>query len=139
MKVWKQDPDPTSQTPLLLKITGDSELNFHFTLQLRRKEEPGVTPVPDTLVNGLTFIAASNSGDVDNLVTREFHADPNLHKNPNVHLVGDFNTEGSPTVQFQYNWRWRPPQGVEEKFGGWRNTCSVRFARVELAVPPGHN
>ncbi len=57
-------------------------------------ETNGVTA--NTHVNGLTYVYASTPREVENLVTREFHADPNLHKNSNVELVGDFSTGGSP-------------------------------------------
>ena len=80
----------------------------------------------DTQINGLTYVCASNPREVENLVTREFHADPNLHKNANVDLVGDFNTGGSPSVTFDWAWKWKPPKSAEDKGGGWRNTCSVR-------------
>ena len=78
----------------------------------------------DTVINGLTFAFSSSSRDLDNLVTREFHADPNLHKNPNVALVGDITTGGSQSVQFDWTWKWRPPKSIEDKGGGWRNICS---------------
>jgi Arf-GAP/SH3 domain/ANK repeat/PH domain-containing protein len=77
----------------------------------------------DTSINGLTFAFASNAKDLDNLVTREFHADPNLHKNANVELVGDYSTGGNPSVRFDWSWKWRPPKAVEDRGGGWRNTC----------------
>ena len=57
-------------------------------------------------------------------MTREFHADPNLHKNANVELVGDYSTDGSPSIRFEWQWKWRPPKLTEDKVGGWRNTCS---------------
>ncbi len=78
----------------------------------------------DTFINGLTFVYASNNKELDNLVTREFHADPNLHKNANVKLVGDYSTAGSPSVRFDWSWKWRPPKITEDRGGGWRNTCS---------------
>ena len=55
---------------------------------------------------------------------REFRADPNLHKNSNVELVGDYSTGGSPSVRFDWSWKWRPPKPTEDRGGGWRNTCS---------------
>ncbi|CAK7225269.1 hypothetical protein SCUCBS95973_005807 [Sporothrix curviconia] len=78
----------------------------------------------DTMINGLTFVQASNLREVENLLTREFHADPNLHKNSNVELVGDFSTGGSPSVTFDWSWQWKPPRTMEDKGGGWRNSCS---------------
>lgn len=78
----------------------------------------------DTFINGLTFVYASNHRELDNLVTREFHADPNLHKNANVELVGDFSTGGSPSLRYDWSWKWRPPKITEDRGGGWRNTCS---------------
>lgn len=76
------------------------------------------------MINGLTFVQASNLREVENLLTREFHADPNLHKNSNVELVGDFSTGSSPSVTFDWSWRWKPPKNLEDKGGGWRNSCS---------------
>ena len=83
----------------------------------------GLSEPVDTFINGLTFAFASNAKDLDNLVTREFHSDPNLHKNANVELVGDYSTGGSPSVRFDWSWKWRPPKTVEDRGGGWRNTC----------------
>jgi len=81
----------------------------------------------DTVVNGLTYVSASTAKEVENLVTREFHADPNLHKNANVQLVGDYSTGGSQSVSFEWSWKWRPPKSTEDRGGGWRNNCSVRL------------
>ncbi|PWW72064.1 ArfGap-domain-containing protein [Tuber magnatum] len=123
-----QDPDPNAQSPFLLKLTNEDDLTFNFTFNIRRKDDATGSNGPGTNINGLTFIVASNTRDLENLVTREFHADPNLHKNPNVNLVGDFSTDGSKAVQFEWQWRWRPPQGMEDredrKNMGWRNACS---------------
>jgi Arf-GAP with SH3 domain, ANK repeat and PH domain-containing protein len=83
------------------------------------------TNLVDTVINGLTYVSASNAREVENLVTLEFHADPNLHKNANVQLVGDYSTSGSKSVTFDWSWKWRPPKTNEDKGGGWRNTCSV--------------
>lgn len=78
----------------------------------------------DTQINGLTYVYASTPREVENLVTREFHADPNLHKNANVELIGDFSTGGSPTVTFDWSWKWKPPKHSEDPGGGWRSSCS---------------
>ncbi|KAH0611429.1 uncharacterized protein H6S33_010694 [Morchella sextelata] len=120
-----QDPDPQCQTPLLLKLSNEDDLFFNFKFNIRQRGDPAKGTVADTNISGLTFAIASNGRDLENLVTREFHADPNLHKNPNVNLIGDFCTEGSNSIEFEWKWRWRPPQGAEERRGvGWRNTCS---------------
>lgn len=58
------------------------------------------------------------------MVVREFNSDPNLHKNPNVELVGDYTTGGLPSVQFSWTWKWRPPKPTEDRGGGWRTACS---------------
>ena len=79
----------------------------------------------DTTINGLTLIFAPSPKDVDFLVTREFHADPNFHKNPNVELVqSEVTTGGSSSVQLDYSWKWRPPKASDDKGGGWRTVCS---------------
>jgi len=117
-------------------LTNDEELSFTFAFVIRQTTptptlqagttgaEAAATPV-DTQIAGLTYVYASTPREVENLVTREFHADPNLHKNANVELVGDFTTGGSPSVSFEWTWKWKPPKPAEDKGGGWRNSCSV--------------
>jgi Arf-GAP/SH3 domain/ANK repeat/PH domain-containing protein len=81
-------------------------------------------PIEST-INGLTFMHAATPRDLDNLVMRELHNDPNMHKNnPNVNLVGDYSTNGSQSVQFTWSWQWKPPRAAEERGRGWRNCCS---------------
>ena len=111
----------------LFRLNNDDDLLFNFTFIIRQGQS-NVTGAPateavDTFINGLTFAFASNAKDLDNLITREFHADPNLHKNANVELVGDYSTGGSPSVKFDWSWKWRPPKPTEDRGGGWRNTC----------------
>ncbi|KAI9809812.1 MAG: hypothetical protein M1825_000245 [Sarcosagium campestre] len=131
-----QDPEPPSSAPspsYLLRLNNDDELRFDFVFNIRQTQPPqtgstpgssNATPLVDTTINGLTFAYASNSRILDNLVTREFHADPNLHKNTNVQLLGDYTTAGSPSVQAEWSWSWRPPKSSEDRGGGWRNVCS---------------
>ncbi|KAJ6006585.1 hypothetical protein N7451_004529 [Penicillium sp. IBT 35674x] len=135
-----QDPDVPSTAPtptFLLRLTNDDELVFNFTFILRQTPTGNVTgstvngvstslpEVSDTILNGLTFAHASNSKELDNLITREFHANPNLQNNSNVQLIGDFSTDGTPSVSFEWSWTWKPPKGPEDKGGGWRNSCSL--------------
>ena len=120
----------------LLRLSNEDELVFNFTFILRQTQIASVTnstvngvstslpEVADTVLTGLTFAHASNSKELDNLITREFHANPNLQNNSNVQLVGDFSTDGSPSIQFEWSWNWRPPKATEDKGGGWRNSCS---------------
>ncbi|KAL4751907.1 hypothetical protein BDW72DRAFT_83694 [Aspergillus terricola var. indicus] len=134
-----QDPDspPSAPSPsFLLRLNNDDELIFKFTFILRQTQTGNVSnstvngvattlpEVADTILTGLTFAHAPNSKELDNLVTREFHANPNLQNNSNVQLVGDFTTGGSPSVQFDWAWKWKPPKNTEDKGGGWRNSCS---------------
>ncbi|KAL9014956.1 MAG: hypothetical protein Q9173_000410 [Seirophora scorigena] len=124
-----QDPEPPSSASppcFLLRLNNDDELFFNFSFLVRQSQSSvSDTHSPiDTFINGLTFAFASNSKELDNLVTREFHADPNLHKNSNVELVGDISTGGSPFVQLDWTWRWRPPKPAEDRGGGWRHLCS---------------
>ncbi|KAF4974966.1 hypothetical protein FZEAL_8191 [Fusarium zealandicum] len=127
-----QDPDPANPTgapSFLIKLSNDDELIFSFAFVMRQSQaspsSPDANPSPiDTSISGLTFVSASNYKEVENLVTREFHADPNLHKNANVALVGDYSTGGSPSVTFEWTWKWKPPKPVEDRGGGWRNSCS---------------
>lgn len=135
-----QDPDlsPSAQTPtFLLRLSNEEDLEFKFTFVLRQTQSGNVTnatvngvstslpEVADTALTGLTFAHAPNSKELDNLITREFHANPNLQNNSNVQLIGDYSTNGSPSVQFDWTWRWKPPKPTEEKGGGWRNSCSL--------------
>ena len=78
----------------------------------------------DTSISGLTFAYAQNAKELDTLVTREFHADPNLHKNSNVQFLGDYATRGNPVITYEWTWHWKPPKPQEDKGGGWRNCCS---------------
>ncbi|RDW63940.1 centaurin beta [Coleophoma crateriformis] len=133
---YVQDPEPSlaSTAPnFMLKLNHDEELTFNFTFILRQSQQItiGSNGVPesiggmvDTVINGLTYVSASTAKEVENLVTREFHADPNLHKNANVQLVGDYTTGGSQSVSFEWSWKWRPPKPIEDRGGGWRNECS---------------
>lgn len=124
-----QDPEssPISPLPFFIPCLGsEDELEFAFSFVVRQGQS-SVSSVPnaiDTFINGLTFAFASTNKDLDNLVTREFHADPNLHRNANVELVGDYATGGSPSTRFDWSWKWRPPKAIEDKGGGWRNICS---------------
>ncbi|CAK7268119.1 hypothetical protein SEPCBS57363_002934 [Sporothrix epigloea] len=101
--------------------------------------DAAASPDVDTVINGLTFVQASNLREVDNLLTREFDADPNLHKNSNVELVGDFSTGGSSSVTFDWSWQWKPPRNSEDKGGGWRNSCSfVEYDQHLITAAPVH-
>ena len=127
-----QDAEPSGAAggpAFLLKLTNDDELVFTFTFIIRQTQPADSTTTAgatDTQINNLTFVYASNAREVENLVTREFHADPNLHKNANVELVGsNYSTDGSSSVTFAWTWLWKPPKSVEDKGGGWRNCCSV--------------
>ncbi|KAL3247127.1 hypothetical protein ABHI18_012519, partial [Aspergillus niger] len=134
-----QDPDVSPSAPVptfLLRLNNEDELNFKFTFILRQTQtgnaanstvngvSTSLPEVADTVLTGLTFAHAPNSRELDNLITREFHANPNLQNNSNVQLVGDYSTAGSPSVQFDWSWKWKPPKVVEDKGGGWRNSCS---------------
>ncbi|KAG8666086.1 hypothetical protein FPOAC2_11179 [Fusarium poae] len=129
-----QDPDTSNATAapnFLVKLSNDDELIFSFTFVMRQAQlaqptspSDSAPTAVDTSISGLTYVYASNLKEVENLVTREFHADPNLHRNANVALVGDYSTGGSPSVSFEWTWKWKPPKPTEDKGGGWRNSCS---------------
>ncbi|KAF4768817.1 hypothetical protein HAV15_008345 [Penicillium sp. str.  len=105
-----QDPDTPSAAPVptfMLRLSNDEELIFNFTFIIRQTQTGnapnsvnGVSTtmpeVADTNLMGLTFAHASNSKELDNLITREFHANPNLQNNSNVQLIGDYSTGGYP-------------------------------------------
>ncbi|KAI1504379.1 hypothetical protein F5X99DRAFT_38024 [Biscogniauxia marginata] len=116
-----QDIEPSPTPTFLLKLSNEDELVFNFTFILRQDEE-GTNA--DTHLHGLTYVHGSSIREVENLVTREFHADPNLHKNANVELVGEYTTGGSPSVSFEWSWKWKPPKMTEDRGGGWKNVCS---------------
>ncbi|KAI9658817.1 MAG: hypothetical protein M1831_003843 [Alyxoria varia] len=128
---YVQDPEssaPNGLPTFLPRLEYDEELKFDFTFSVRQGNtaaSPDLASTDaDTVIKGLTFIFAPTTRDLDTLVTREFNADPNLHKNPNVDLVGDFSTVGKTSENFEWSWKWRPPKGAEDKGGGWRTSCS---------------
>ncbi|KKA21128.1 ARF GTPase activator (Csx2) [Rasamsonia emersonii CBS 393.64] len=136
---YVQDPDPPASAPVpsfLLRLNNEDELWFNFTFIVRQTQTGNVlnstvngvsTSLPetiDTTLTGLTFAHASNVKELDNLITREFHANPNLQNNSNVQLIGDYSTKGSPSIQFEWSWKWKPPKAAEDRGGGWRNSCS---------------
>ncbi|KAG8623987.1 hypothetical protein KVT40_008963 [Elsinoe batatas] len=134
---YVQDPESTlsgGAPTFLLRLPNDEELTFTFSCSVRQAtavvspEGPhgstSTSPSTDTNIQGLTFVFGSSAKEIDQLVTREFHADPNIHKNPNVAVVGDYSTSGAPTTQFSYTWKWKPPKTSEDMGGGWRTTCS---------------
>ncbi|KIW29668.1 uncharacterized protein PV07_05464 [Cladophialophora immunda] len=124
-----QDPD-SSALSFLPRLDLEDELEIHFTFVTRQNSGPlpatpsTSTAAVDATITGLTFAYAQNAKELDTLVTREFHADPNLHKNSNVQFIGDFGTNGSPAVTYEWTWHWKPPKAQEDKGGGWRNCCS---------------
>ncbi|RKF61252.1 putative arf gtpase activator [Golovinomyces cichoracearum] len=122
---YVQDPESPPNFPtFILKLNNDDELTFKFSFIIRQTTVPESTTQLDTNINGLTYVSASTAKEVETLVTREFHADPNFHKNSNVQLVGDFSTGNSQSVSFDWSWKWRPPKSTEDRGGGWRNACS---------------
>ncbi|QSZ28705.1 hypothetical protein DSL72_003205 [Monilinia vaccinii-corymbosi] len=139
---YVQDPDtlPGAAPNFLLKVNYDEELTFNFTFIIRQSQgflpatsgAKDVVGLMDTVINGLTYVSASTAREVENLVTREFHADPNLHKNANVQLVGDYSTGGSQSVSFEWSWKWRAPKPTEDRGGGWRNHCSVCWTESHM-------
>ena len=124
-----QDPNATGLA-FLPRLDLEDDLEIRFTFVTRQNSGPlpatpsTSTAAVDTSISGLTFAYAQNAKELDTLVTREFHADPNLHKNSNVQLIGDFGTHGSPAITYGWTWRWKPPKIQEDKGGGWRNCCS---------------
>jgi len=121
-----QNTDTPFAPPFLLALNNDEELIFEFNLvtQQTPSSDPASSST-DTSINGLTFLFAGSTRELDNLVTREFHADPNLHKNSNVELVAsDLSTRGLSRVETTWSWRWRPPKQSEDIGGGWKNICT---------------
>ncbi|KAF1941889.1 centaurin-beta-2 [Clathrospora elynae] len=137
---YVQDPEATAPRDgppvFLLRLPSDEALTFSFTLVLRQHlavpsiysasstAPPAPSGLIDTSIQGLTFVFAPGSRELDRLVTRELHANPNLHKNPQVELVGDYSTAGHASVQFPWAWKWAPPPSGESRGGGWRTSCS---------------
>ena len=110
----------------LFRLNNDDDLHFNFSFVIRQGTSSAQSAIDgiETLITGLTFAFASNARELDNLITREFHSNPNLHKNANVELLGDYSTGESQSAKFEWSWKWRPPKPTEDRGGGWRNTCS---------------
>ena len=130
---YVQDPESLLHglsPAFLIRLSNIDDLNFHFTFIIRQQGQSAANsnsttgPTCDTSISGLTYVFASTPKEVDHLVVREFHTDPNLHKNANVQLVGDYSTAGNASAQFSWTWKWRPPKQSEDRGGGWRNSCS---------------
>ena len=123
-----QDPESASSTvpQLLLRFNNDEDLHLHFRFVVQSPHALQAIDGNDssTQINNLTFAFASNYKDLEALVTRDFHADPNIHKNANVELLGDVSTNGNSSLHFDWSWNWRPPKFTEDRGGGWRNTFS---------------
>ncbi|EME80208.1 uncharacterized protein MYCFIDRAFT_208514 [Pseudocercospora fijiensis CIRAD86] len=129
-----QDPESIASglpPSFLVRLSNSDDINFHFTFIIRQQTQSTSPPTSnaapsmiDTQLSGLTYVFASTPKEVEHLVVREFHSDPNLHKNPNVQLIGDYSTGGNASAQFTWTWKWRPPKPSEDRGGGWRNSCS---------------
>lgn len=141
-----QDPEtiPTTETPsFILRVPFEEELTFDFAcavadnnLNLTRPSATSDFTRPSATsdftqnqaqsnVPSLTFVFASSSREVESLVTSEFHADPNFHKNPNVQLVNAENSTATSTSAINWSWKWRPPKPSEDPNKGWLTACSV--------------
>lgn len=128
-----QDPDQqnvSNSLNFLLRLSNHDDIFFYFTFVMRQSQatSPPTTDqtlTTDTVINSLTFLFASTPRELETLVTREFNADPNLHRNPNVDLLGDYTTAGNAVEHFEWSWKWRPPKVEKDRGGGWRNSCSV--------------
>lgn len=115
-----------------MRIDLEDDLEFDFVLVARQTTVAQVTSpttpssnvTVDTHISGLTFAYASNAKELDTLVTREFHSDPNLHRNSNVQLIGDLSTTGLSSIEHRWVWKWGPPKTLEDRGGGWRCSCS---------------
>nr|POE51587.1 putative ribosylation factor gtpase-activating protein cnt6 [Quercus suber] len=129
---YVQDPESASGNippAFLVRLGNVEDLVFNFTFVARQFDAPNGTSsnsnaASDTQISGLTYVFGTTPKEVDNIVVREFHSNPNIHKIPNVELVGDYSTAGNQSVQFHWSWQWRPPKPVEDRGGGWRNCCS---------------
>ena len=136
------DPDISQNTtavPLfLLRLASEDELHFSFTLRLSQHASSAPRDAsltgpqaahPNTGISGLTYMFGHDRKELDHLINREFHANPNLHKNSNVELLGDYNTAGQLDSPIQWTWVWKPPRLHEMPPSGWRTTS--RFVEYD--------
>ncbi|RHZ52572.1 hypothetical protein Glove_460g5 [Diversispora epigaea] len=114
-----QDPNVKSISPnrFLLKLIKDKRLELKFKFNI------GKTDGIKADVKGLTFINVSSEKELSRIVTVEFNDDPNLHKHPNVTLVGNYYTDEVQISEVEWSWKWSPPHNMEEIHQGWRNYC----------------
>src|SRR5207248_7258990 len=87
MLMTSQDPE-MSIPSFILNLEDEEDLEFRFSFVTRQGQAQNSQPNPsavlgpssnvDTIITGLTFAYASNAKELDNLVTRQFHADPNI-------------------------------------------------------------
>ncbi|CAG8653164.1 11959_t:CDS:2, partial [Acaulospora morrowiae] len=113
-----QDPYVKSISPnrFLLKLAKDKKLELKFKISIGKDE------ANKTDVKGLTFINAAGEKELERILTVEFNDDPNLHKHPNVTLVGNYEVNETQT-EIEWTWMWSPPHNIDEVYRGWRNYC----------------
>ncbi|CAB5137606.1 unnamed protein product [Rhizophagus irregularis] len=46
-----------------------------------------------------------------------------LHKHPNVTLIGNYESDGMVKLEKEWTWEWLPPHNTDEIHRGWRNHC----------------
>ncbi|RGB42004.1 hypothetical protein C1646_684264 [Rhizophagus diaphanus] len=113
--------DPNVQTintnKFLLKLTKDKKLKLKFKFNI------GETDGNKADVRGLTFINVASEKELARILTVEFNDDPNLHKHPNVTLIGNYESDGMIKLEKEWTWEWLPPHNTDEIHRGWRNHC----------------
>ncbi|CAJ0886275.1 14520_t:CDS:2 [Entrophospora sp. SA101] len=116
-----QDPNSKAVDPnkLLLKLIKgeDMELKLKFRFNIGGSDEK------KSGIKGLTFINVASEKELARILTVEFNDDPNLHKHPNVTLIGDYGPDGSKPSDNEWTWKWSPPHNMDEIHRGWRNHC----------------
>ncbi|KAG9304459.1 hypothetical protein G9A89_020023 [Geosiphon pyriformis] len=116
---FTQDPEFQSISPnkFLLKLSKDKRLELKFKFRI------GGIATRNAELKGLTFINAANEKELARILTVEFNDDPNLHKHPNVDLLGNFVSDGTQPDLIEWTWKWEPPHLMDEDHHGWRNHC----------------
>ncbi|CAI2171027.1 3349_t:CDS:2 [Funneliformis geosporum] len=129
-----QDPNAQSIIPnkFLLKLIKDKKLELKFKFNI------GETDGNKADVKGLTFINVASERELARILTVEFNDDPNLHKHPNVTLVGNYESDGIKTSENEWTWKWSPPHNMDEVHRDNTFTLLASFTFWVADTPRNH-
>lgn len=90
---------------------------------------------PSTGLSSLTFVSAGSVKQLDSFIKNEFFHNPNIQKEKNVVLLGDFNAKGDhpQIISFDFLWQWHAPEPNSDK-GNKSVVCFAEYDKKEHAL-----